>query len=674
MDDLSNILQKIDENTLKRLITTIKRTNEYNNLKGKTQIKNSAVEDEFYNKQLTNRQVHSYQVSQVAYQIVKSSGRTEKEALVAELVGICHDLGHTPFGHDGEDMFTEKTGKEFNHAKYGAKLFDKVFKEVLNSKQKKNGKAIFPEETRESLEELQSFVKAGIFSEEIIQNLLGLDSYIKAGVRFHQEGYYSFDLDKKLANLQEEFKKTGEYTEELDLLEKVLKNPCIQAGMLADTVSIMQSDVRDMLSAKNPYDNSTTIITIENEMQVASKIGFTKENIAKIQEEVFGEKLDMDDLDINTALRQTLEMIGKTSVSKIQATIAKQIGKNGLNEKGRFESISDQYKIFADGNKRKYEELTGEKIEPEKWKNFCEEKLQEQRDFLKEKNPLLCLTYEIQNQLMYNEIIYGDKIKLLNNDLDRNKAIFSRVYDYLYEVTDKSSSELRDDEIEVRKEMMRIYKQDKYPKQFDEKTKEDKVKNLVIFRMQQMGNKELKQFYNERIASKENAIQTELDILEQEERTESEIEQIILGKNTTSYQKFKEEDNEKKQTLESFVSKTDQEISSKLRIEKRDIEEIKQNKTTLSRNIEYNMTYQEMEQVEENLGKGELEQKSDMASFVWSSNMNEGEEFVVDMEMLVRNALAYVNITTEDVKQAENTEQTIANQDQIMEGVNQRGE
>ena len=123
---------------------------------------------------LTNRQTHTYQVSKVAYQIVKSSGRTEKEALVAELVGICHDLGHTPFGHDGENMFAEKTGKEFNHAKYGAKLFDKVFKEVLNSKQKKNGKAIFPEETRESLEELQRFVKAGIFSEEIIQNLLRL--------------------------------------------------------------------------------------------------------------------------------------------------------------------------------------------------------------------------------------------------------------------------------------------------------------------------------------------------------------------------------------------------------------------------------------------------------------------------------------------------------------------
>lgn len=674
MDDLSNILQKIDENTLKRLITTIKRTNEYNNLKGKTQIKNSAVEDEFYNKQLTNRQVHSYQVSQVAYQIVKSSGRPEKEALVAELVGICHDLGHTPFGHDGENMFTEKTGKEFNHAKYGVKLFDKVFKEVLNSKQKRNGKAIFLEETRESLEELESFVKAGIFSEEIIQNLLGIDSYIKAGVRFHQEGYYSFDLDKKLADLQEEFKKTGEYTEELDLLEKVLKNPCIQAGMLADTVSFMQSDVRDMLSAKNPYDNSTTIITSEEEMQVASKIGFTKENIAKIQEEVFGEKLDMDDLDTNTALRQTLEMIGKTSVSKIQATIAKQIGKNGLNEKGRFESISDQYKIFADENKRKYEELTGEKIESEKWKNFCEGKLQEQRDFLKEKNPLLCLTYEIQNQLMYNEIIYGDKIKLLNNDLDRNKAIFSRVYDYLYEITDKSSSELRDDEIEIRKEMMRIYKQGKYPKQFDEKTKEDKVKNLVIFRMQQMGNKDLKQFYNEQIASKENAIQTELDILEQEERTESEIEQIILGQNATSYEEFKEKDNEKKQTLESFVSKTDQEISSELKIEKRDIDEMKAGKTTLSRNLEYNMTYQEMEQVTQNLGKSELEEKSDMASFTWSSNMNEGEEFVVDMEMLVRNALAYVNITTEDVKQAENIEKTIANQDKITEGVKQRGE
>lgn len=665
MKELSDILEKIDEKKLNDLINQIRKTDEYKILRGKTQIKNSAVEDKFHDESLTNRQTHTTQVSRVAYEIVSNTeGMTKKEALVAQLVGICHDLGHTPFGHDGENMFTEKTGKEFNHAKYGAKLFDKVFQEVINSKSSKTGKPIFKEEEKENLQDLQAYVEAGL--------LVDLGKYIKSGVSFHQEGYYSFDLDKKLADLQAEYERTGEYNEELDLLEKVLNNPCIQAGMLADTVSIMQSDVRDMLSAKNPYDNSMTIITIEDEMQVASKIGFTKENIAKIQEEMFGKSLDIDNLDINTALRQTLEMLGATSVSKIQKIIATQIGKNGLNEKGRFESISDQYKIFADNNKKKYEQLTGKEIAPEEWESFAKKQLQEQRDLLKEKNPLLCLTYEIQNELMYNQIIYGDKIKLLNNDLDRNKAIFSRVYDYLYDITGKSSSELRDDEIEIRKEMMRIYKEGKYPKQFEEKTKEDKVKNLVIFKIQQMGNNDLKQFYREKIASKENTVQTEIEMLEQEGREDTEIERILIGMDRESYKKYKEQDDKKKQTVNSFKTKTAQEISSELKLEKRDIDEFKSGKSALTRNLEYNMTYQEIEQTTENLGKSELEEKSDMASYVWSSNMNEGEEFVVDMEMLARNALAYVNITAEDVKQAENAEQTIANQDKVIEGVNQR--
>ena len=144
MNNINEILDKIDEKTLNNLILNLERTPEFSVLQKKTQIKNSAVENKStYDKKITNRKEHSSQVSKVAYQIVKSNGGTEKEALVAKMVGLCHDLGHTPFGHDGEMMFTEKTGKPFYHAKYGAKLFDKIFKKVLDSKHPKTGKDTF---------------------------------------------------------------------------------------------------------------------------------------------------------------------------------------------------------------------------------------------------------------------------------------------------------------------------------------------------------------------------------------------------------------------------------------------------------------------------------------------------------------------------------------------------
>ena len=179
MNELDEILKKLDEENLQDIIIEIRRTHEYEILREKTQIKNSAVESNTkLDKSLTNRQKHTYQVSEVAYTMVKESGMSEKEALVARLVGLCHDLGHTPFGHDGEEFFKEKTGKKFNHAKYGAKIFDKIFKEILNSKDAKNGKNLFDTETKGNL--------------KILRN------YIKAGVNFHQDCYYMFKLEKQL--------------------------------------------------------------------------------------------------------------------------------------------------------------------------------------------------------------------------------------------------------------------------------------------------------------------------------------------------------------------------------------------------------------------------------------------------------------------------------------------
>jgi len=570
MNQLGNILNNLDEKQLKRLIEKIQKTHEYEILAEKTQIKNSAVEDKVHTGDLTTRQSHTFQVSEVAYTMVKESGMSEKEALVARMVGLCHDLGHTPFGHDGETFFGEKTGKSFSHAKYGAKIFDKIFKEILDSKNKKTGKDIFDDETKANFEVLRN--------------------YIKAGVNLHQDCYYMFRLEKQLKEFEEKYtaEELANNTKYV-LLKNAINNPCIQAGMLADTVAFMQSDVRDLLTAKNPFDNSKTVISLEDQMKVAKEIGFTRDDILKIKEQLLlvGKNVDIEGLDENKALYKILDTLGKTNLEQIQIMIAGDIGEQGLNENGRFESVSDEYKLLLDNYEkgyREYIEFTGKNKDIDNWENFRETELAEQRKSLIAKNPLLCLTYEIQNELMYGKILSQQNIKLLNNDIERNRAIFSRVYDYLYKVTSKPASKLRIDELEDRVQMVQLRKDGNYPRQFNEKNKDGSVNkkaiitNLVIYKMQQMGNKELKDFYKQRIASKEKSLQIEIDTLEQEGKNDIEILDILQGIDIESYESFKQKDEEIREKVTTFQKKINQEVAPEFNVEKRDIMKLKQEK------------------------------------------------------------------------------------------------
>ena len=75
------------------------------------------------------------QVSQNAMKIaarqaqMQKSKNPTKEIMLAQITGLGHDLGHTPFGHDGEVAFA-KWLKEFNirftHEAYGAKIFENI--------------------------------------------------------------------------------------------------------------------------------------------------------------------------------------------------------------------------------------------------------------------------------------------------------------------------------------------------------------------------------------------------------------------------------------------------------------------------------------------------------------------------------------------------------------------
>jgi dGTPase len=91
---------------------------------GKTQVIYFAAS---FDEQLSNRSIHTLQVSQIA----RSIGRVLKLNLdLIEAIALGHDLGHTPFGHDGEEILQEicqeKNIDIFFHNIHSLRVVDKL--------------------------------------------------------------------------------------------------------------------------------------------------------------------------------------------------------------------------------------------------------------------------------------------------------------------------------------------------------------------------------------------------------------------------------------------------------------------------------------------------------------------------------------------------------------------
>ena len=58
------------------------------------------------------RLTHTLEVSQIARSISRYFKLNED---LTEAIALAHDLGHTPFGHAGEDALIKASGSDFNH-------------------------------------------------------------------------------------------------------------------------------------------------------------------------------------------------------------------------------------------------------------------------------------------------------------------------------------------------------------------------------------------------------------------------------------------------------------------------------------------------------------------------------------------------------------------------------
>lgn len=72
------------------------------------------------------RMTHTLEVSRIAGTITRALGLNED---LAEAIAMGHDLGHTPFGHAGEDALTRCLGKPFRHNEQSLRVVDVLEKD-----------------------------------------------------------------------------------------------------------------------------------------------------------------------------------------------------------------------------------------------------------------------------------------------------------------------------------------------------------------------------------------------------------------------------------------------------------------------------------------------------------------------------------------------------------------
>src|SRR4030042_984839 len=88
----------------------------FRRLKHKTQVFLIPMGDHY-----RTRLTHTLEVSQIARTIAKALRLNED---LTEAISLGHDLGHTPFGHAGEDTLNEIVSGGFNHADQSLRVVD----------------------------------------------------------------------------------------------------------------------------------------------------------------------------------------------------------------------------------------------------------------------------------------------------------------------------------------------------------------------------------------------------------------------------------------------------------------------------------------------------------------------------------------------------------------------
>ena len=231
---------------LAKIADLLEISDEYLSLEGKTQVVNVGVDSPDI--QVTTRLIHDMQVSQNAMRIAFALGGSVKDIMLARIGGLGHDIGHAPFGHDGEAALSSAIGEyfpgsRFTHDRYGGDIMEEIIQRAVAK----------PEE-----EELDAF----IFDDDDV-DIDPLKEEIKLAVINHSR-YFSYRMK-----------------------EETLSQRSVR---LADTLSFMVTDLSDLMRTEDARYPGTgkRILSTERMLEEIEKMPFlSKANKIKLRKVVF---------------------------------------------------------------------------------------------------------------------------------------------------------------------------------------------------------------------------------------------------------------------------------------------------------------------------------------------------------------------------------------------------
>ena len=94
----------------------ILHTKAFRRLKHKTQVFMNPEGDHY-----VTRMTHTLQVNQIGRAIARALGLNED---LTEAICLAHDVGHSPFGHTGEDALSDYVDGEWLHSAQGVRIFE----------------------------------------------------------------------------------------------------------------------------------------------------------------------------------------------------------------------------------------------------------------------------------------------------------------------------------------------------------------------------------------------------------------------------------------------------------------------------------------------------------------------------------------------------------------------
>ena len=257
----------------------------FRRLKHKTQVFVN-TEGDHYRTRLT----HSMEVSQIARTLSRSLGLNED---LSETLSLSHDLGHTPFGHAGEEVLNQCMGKYggFDHniqtLRIVTSIENKYYKfcglnltiETLDGLIKHNGPV-------KNLVQYKTILKKNLFSNKIVFNAFpSLEAQVAAIA--DDIAYNNHDLEDGLRAGLFTIKKISSITYVSKLINKHVKNiknfrrEIIINQIVRDLINLMVLDVINTtnknLKRSNPqlindiYKQDRLIVNFSDKMKMIDK-------------------------------------------------------------------------------------------------------------------------------------------------------------------------------------------------------------------------------------------------------------------------------------------------------------------------------------------------------------------------------------------------------------------